>query len=253
MGRAWQPGFWEGLEIVRRSTLSASILAAVVLSAGSAEGQQISSPYEFLETAQGIRVFGGYVFADRGPIDIGPGSGPAIGAGYNIRVSGPFEFDGQVTFLPTSRRVFDITPTDSATLHEDPRAGLVELGTADLSLMLLDLTLRFDLTGPRTWHDLQPFALIGAGGVFRLAADNTVEENLPTDVELRVRFRNGFTGHVGAGVEWHFSDRFTLRFDARDVLWKIHTPRGFFQRGRLIDNEQWVQTGHLTLGLVWRY
>lgn len=247
---------------MRRSTRCSGILRgiaipAVLLLAGTLAApvgaQQITSPYDFVETAQGIRFFGGYVLTDRGTIDIGPGSGPVIGAGYNIRISGPFEFDAQASFLPTSRRVFDITPTDSATLREDPKAGLVELGTADLSLLLIDATLRFDITGPRTWHRLQPYALIGAGGAFRVASDNAVEANLPTDVDLRVRFRNGFTGHVGAGVEWHASRRFTLRADARDVLWKIHVPSGFFQTGRIIDDEQWVQTAHLNLGIVWRF
>lgn len=247
---------------MRRSTrcgtiLSGTAIAAILLLAGTlaapAGAQQIDSPYDFIETGQGIRVFGGYVFTDRGTIDIGPGSGPVVGAGYNIRVSGPFEFDARASVLPTSRRVYDITPTDSATLRADPKAGLVELGTADLSLLLVDATLRFDLTGPRTWYRLQPYALIGAGGAFRLTSDNTVEENLPTDVDLRVRFRNGFTGHVGAGVEWHPGRRFTLRAEARDLLWKIHVPSGFFQEGRIIDDEQWVQTAHLTLGLAWRF
>lgn len=221
--------------------------------AGPAHGQQIGSPYEFVETAQGLRAFASYIFTDRGVIGIGPASGAAAGVGYNIRISGPFELDAQATFFPTTRRVFDITPTDSATLREDPKAGLVELGTADLSLVLLDATLRFDLTGPRTWHRLQPYALIGAGGAFRAGSDDTAEENLPTDVELRVRFQNGFTGHVGAGFEWYATERLTLRADARDVLWKLHVPTGFFQPGRLIDDEEWVQNFQTSLGLVYRF
>lgn len=227
-----------------------AVLASI---AGPARGQQIGSPYDFIETAQGVRAFASYILTDRGSIDIGPGSGLAAGVGYNIRISGPFEFDTQATFFPTSRRVFDITPQDSATLREDPKAGLEELGTADLSLLMLDATLRFDLTGPRTWYRLQPYALIGAGGVFRLSSDDTAEENLPTDVELRVRFQNGFTGHVGAGFELYVTERMTVRADARDVLWKLHVPSGFFQPGRVIDDEQWVQNGQFSLGLVFRF
>lgn len=230
-----------------------AIVAALGSMAGPVRGQQIGSPYDFIETAQGVRAFASYIFTDRGSIDLGPGSGPAGGVGYNIRISGPFELDAQATFFPTSRSVYDITPQDSATLHDDPRAGLEELGTAGLSLLLLDATLRFDLTGPRTWYRLQPYALIGAGGVFRLASDDADEDNLPTDVELRVRFQNGFTGHVGAGFEWYATERITVRADARDVLWKLHVPSGFFQPGRRIDDEQWVQNGQLSLGLVFRF
>lgn len=227
--------------------------AVLALAAAPSSGQQITSPYDFVETSQGVRAFASYIFTDRGTIDIGPASGIGFGAGYNIRISGPFELDAQATYFPTSRTVFDITPTDSTVLAEDPKAGLVELGTATLDLLLVDATLRFDLTGPRTWYSLQPYALIGAGGVFRITDDNAAEENLPTDVELRVRFRNGFTGHVGAGFEWHVLRQFTVRVEARDLLWKLHVPQGFFQRGRLIDDEQWVQTAHLSLGLVWRF
>lgn len=231
------------------------MIAGATLSAlaTAVEAQQIRSPYRFVETAQGIRAFPSYIFTDRGVLGIGPGSGPAAGAGYTIRISGPFNFDAQASFFPTSRRVYDIVPTDSATLRENPRAGLVELGTADLSLMLLDASLRFDITGPRTWYRLQPYALIGAGGVFRVTSDDTVEEDLPTDRDLRVRFRNGFTGHLGGGIEWHPAERFTLRLDARDVLWKLHVPQGFFEPGRVIDAEEWVQNAHLSLGLVFRF
>lgn len=241
-------------EIVKRSILLLSVLAVAAAMARPAQAQQITSPYDFIETAQGARAFAGYIFTDRGPIDIGPASGPAFGVGYNIRVSGPFEFDAQATVFPTTRTVFDITAsTDSATLRADPKAGLIDLGTADLTLLLLDATLRFDLTGPRTWYNLQPYAMIGVGGAFRLTSSNEAEENLPTDLELRVRFRNGFTGHVGGGVEWHVAKHFSVRADARDNLIKLHVPEGFFQRGRLIDNEEWVQAANLSIALTWRF
>lgn len=227
--------------------------AALALLASPAAAQQISSPYDFVDTSQGIRAFGGYVFTDRGVIDVGPGSGPAAGVGYTIRISGPFNFDGQVTVLPTSRHVFDVT-SDTVGLGEDPNVGLRQVGTADLTLAMLDATLRFDLTGPRTWHRMQPYALIGAGGVFVVSRDDTVEEEeLPSDVDLRARFQNGFTGHVGAGVEWYAGDRFSVRLDARDVLWKVHVPEGFLVPGRDIEDDQWVQNVNLSLGLVYRF
>ena len=235
---------------MRRSTFCASAVAAVALFAGPAQGQQISSPYDFVETSQGIRAFASYVLTDRGVIDTGPGSAMAFGAGYGIRVSGPFQVDAQVSWLPTSRRVYRTTSvSDSA----DPMAGLEQIGEADLSLLLLDASIRFDITGPRTWYGIQPYALLGAGGAFRASSDNAVEEELPAGNELRVRFRNGFTGHVGLGAEWHVAERFSLRAEARDVLWKLHVPAGFIEGDRLIASEEWVQTAHLSLGLAWRF
>lgn len=241
------------LRNVIRGTLSGLLGAAALgLLAAPTAGQQISSPYEFVETSQGIRVFGGYVFTDRGAVDIGPGSAPAGGVGYTIRISGPFNIDAQASFMPTTRRVYDVTD-DTAGVSQDPMVGLVQLGTADLSLLMLDASLRFDITGPRTWYALQPYALIGAGGVFVVSTDNAVEEELPAESDARARFQNGFTGHIGAGVEWHATERFTLRADARDVLWKVHVPDGFQPGRRNIDDDPWVQNLHLSLGLVYRF
>lgn len=237
--------------MIRRSLLAAAVLAAFTLPAG-VQAQSIDSPYRFVETTHGFRVEAGYLFTDRGVLGAGPASGPLVGAGYNIRVSGPFEFDTRAAFVPTTRTVFDTEPTDSAELRANPRAGLDRLGTADISLLLLDATLRFDVTGPRTFFGIQPYALIGAGGVFRVGSNNAAEEALAEDSNLRVRFGNGFTGHIGAGLEWYPGRRLTVRLDARDLLWRIDLPDGFQEPGRVIDTSEWVQNAALSLGLVLR-
>ncbi len=240
---------------MRRTLAAVAALAALVAAARPTAAQTIPSPYDFVETSQSVQLYGTYISAGQGSIGIGPASGAALAVGYAVRVTGPFEFDTRLTFFPTTRTVYDLAAEqpDTATLRANPMAGLESLGTADLSLVLLDASLRFDLTGPRTWHRLQPFALIGVGGVVKVSSNNSVEENLPTDVDLRVRFHDGFTGHVGAGVEWHASDHISARFDARDLLWKIHVPQGFIDAGRLISSDEWVQTVHLNLGLVVRF
>lgn len=237
--------------MIKRSVLV--VLATVAAAATPAAPQQIDSPYDFVDSRMGVWAFGSAVYTDRGPIDLGPKSGYAAGLGYTVRISGPFNFDARAAYLPTERDVFTVVPTDPEVVEADPRAGLEQIGTADLHLLLLDASLRFDITGPRTWHRLQPYALIGAGGVVRVASDDAAEEDLPEDSDLAVRFRSGFTGHVGAGIEFYASQRFTFRLDARDILWKIHVPEGFFTDNRIVDNEQWVQTAHLSLGLSYRF
>lgn len=236
--------------MIQRSILAA---AALLWAAVPVHGQDIDSPYDFVDNSQGFWLFGGSVLADRGVIDTGPGSGYATGLGYTVRFSGPFNFDARVAYLPTDRRVYNVTAADSAAIAEDPMVGLVELGTADLSLLLIDAALRFDITGPRTWHGIQPFALLGVGAIIGATSDNSAEASLPTDIDLRVRFKNGVTGHIGVGAEAYLSDRFSLRFEARDLLWKIHIPDGFQVPGRLIDDSKWVQTGHFNLGLAYRF
>jgi opacity protein-like surface antigen len=239
--------------VIRRSAVFA--LLALAGAAAPTRGQGITSPYDFVETSMSLRAIGAYVVPNRGAIDIGPGASYAAGLGYTIRVSGPFAVDVRALYMPTTRRVYDVVAdADSAAIAADPTEGLDLVGEADLTLLIADASLRFDITGPRTWHRLQPFVLIGVGGVIRVASDNAVEDSLPEDMpELRARFRTGFTGNVGAGIEWHASDRVTLVAEARDVLWKIHVPDGFFVRGRNIDNEEWVQTAHLSLGLAFRF
>lgn len=239
--------------MIRRILQTVLVLAAAALFVRPGSAQTIRSPYDFVENSQGVRVFAAYVATDRGTINVGPGSAMGYGVGYTIRLSGPFNLDGRLSYLPTDRQVFDITEADSAAIREDPTVGLVELGTADLALALLDVSLRFDITGPRTWHNLQPYALLGVGGVLVVSTDNAVEQDLPTDIDLRVRFQNGVTGHVGAGVEWHLGDHFGIRAEARDLLWNVDIPDGFFVPGRVIDDSEWVQTAHLSLGLSYRF
>lgn len=242
--------------MIKRSALAVLAVAVVAvagLTASPAASQEITSPYEFVDHSMALWGFGSAVFADRGTIDVGPGSGYAAGLGFTVRISGPFNFDARAAYVPTDRRVYNVVAADSAAVREDPMVGLEQVGTADVSLLLLDASLRFDVTGPRTWHRLQPYILLGAGAALRMASDNGAEEALPDDSDLRVRFENGFTGHVGAGVEAYLSDRLSLRADARDVLWKVHVPAGFLVDGRVIDDEEWVQTAHLGLGLAFRF
>lgn len=242
--------------MIKHSILAAGILLALGLAGPTpADAQDIASPYDFVEGSHGFYAFGSAVFTDRGTLDTGPGSGYGMGLGYTLRISGPFSIAARAAYLPTDRRVYTDTATlaDSTALRDDPMTGLDQVGTADISLALLDASLRFDLTGPRTWHRIQPYVLLGVGGVLVPSQANTGEDQLPAEVPLQVRFRDGFTGHVGAGFDLHLSDHLTVRADARDVLWKLHVPVGFFGTGRVIDDEQWVQTGHLSLGLTFRF
>lgn len=242
--------------MINRSLLAAA-LSLVLGVAGAAPGQAqgISSPYDFIEGSQGFYGFGSAVFTDRGTLGTGPGSGYAAGGGYQLRISGPFMLDVRAAYLPTDRDVYTDTavPADSLALRADPTFGLQQIGTADLSLMLLDASLRFNVTGPRTWHRVQPYFAIGVGGALVAAADNSVEAQLPEDRELRVRFQNGFTGHVATGLELFLTEGLTIRADVRDILWKVQVPLDFIAVGRVIDDEQWVQSAHLSLGLSLRF
>jgi hypothetical protein len=217
--------------------------------------QAITSPYDFVERSQAVYGYATYVVADRGVIGTGPGGGPALGMGYSLRVSGPFTVDARLAHLWSSRTVYRLEDPqpDSELIRQDPMQGLDAVGGADLSLLLTEVSLRFDITGPRTWNNLQPFALIGAGGAFRTGADHSLEEERDIGPAFQVRFRNGATGHFGGGVEWYLTQRFTVRAEARNVLWRIHVPSGFITTARVIDDRGWVQTGHFSVGAGFRF
>lgn len=243
----------ESVSVIKRIGLVAAA-AAILFMAGPTAAQTITSPYDFVERGQSFRAHVTYVAADRGIIGIGPGSGVATGVGYTLRVSGPFTLDTRFAYLPTSRTVYTLDDdADPDLIVDDPTVGLEEIGTADLSLSMVDLSLRFDITGPRTWNRLQPYALIGAGAIFRTSAEHSAEEDLRQDVDLRVRFRNGVTGHIGAGIEMHLSPSFSLRLDARNMFWRLHVPTGFITTARVIDDREWARSGHLGVGVGWRF
>lgn len=242
--------------MIKRTLLAAATLTALVhLGATPAMAQNITSPYDFVDRSHSVYLFGSAVLTDRGTLDTGPGSSYALGLEYSYRISGPFNIAARVAYVPTDRRVYNDTSTvaDSLALQEDVTFGLDQVGTADVSVLLLDASLRFDLTGPRTWYGFQPYALLGVGGLLVTSQGTDGEDQIPPDEATFVRMRDGFTGHVGAGVEFYVSQNLTVRADARDLLWKIHLPVGFQQSGRVIDREQWVQTAHLSLGLSFRF
>lgn len=230
-----------------RRTGSLGLIAAVLLSTGSARAQDITSPYRFIDESQALGLFGGYVLTDRGARDLGPKSSPAVGLRYSLRVRGPFVLEGEAAFVPSTRTVLDTAMADGA---------FRRLGEADLSLALVQAALRFNITGPRAYYGLQPFLLVGGGGIMdvsdsedafrdQLVADDVVAEEVVFD------FGTSFAAQIGAGIEWFATRRITVRADVRDVFWQIATPAAF--RDQNIASEEWLQNFAFMLGLSYRF
>jgi hypothetical protein len=219
------------------------LLALMLAAAGSADGQaqSIPSPYRFIETSQRVGVTGGYVFSSEGALGLGPQSAPFMGARYSIRISGPFTAEGEVGFVPTTRMVWDTVAGDTTRQV---------IGEANMSIALASAALRFNITGPRTWHRLQPFLILGGGLAIDLSGEAEAEEDLSDPV--RFDFGTSFAGHLGGGVEWFLSPGWSLRVDGRNTLWKLETPDAFFttDRGLLIPTDEWAQNFVLSAGLA---
>jgi hypothetical protein len=224
----------------------AAVLAACALVATPAPGagQQIRSPYRFLEKTQAGGLFVGYLGADRGQFDLGPGSSPLFGARYGIRLSGPFTIEGEASFLPTSRFVIGL---DQDTVAADSIVSRpVRVGReSDQSLLLLLAGLRFNLTGPRTFRNLQPYLLVGGGAVIELS-DEDRGTDLPPDV--RFDFGTSFAGQLGGGIEWFVMRRLGLRLDGRLVFWEIDMPRAFREEVPRAPDDEWVQHFYVSAG-----
>lgn len=223
------------------------IAAAVLVPATSAHAQDITSPYRFIDESQALGLFGGYVLTDRGELDLGPESAPAIGLRYSLRISGPFMLEGEAAFVPSTRTVFEPAADDGA--HSP-------LGEADLSLALVQGALRFNVTGPRAFHGFQPFLVVGGGAVLdvgdsesafrdQLVVDNVVAEN------VLFNFGTSFAAQIGAGIEWFASRRITVRADVRDVFWQIEAPLAFVENN--VASEEWLQNFVFLLGLSYRF
>jgi len=218
------------------------VLLSVLLPA-AASAQRIDSPYRFVEHGQSVGAFAGYVSTGQNPLELGPKSAAMFGARYSIRISGPLKAEATIGYMPTTRDAFAV---DTLSGDEKNRAFLAE---ADAEMLSATAALRFDITGARTWHRLQPFVLAGGGVVVDLASLTEEEEDLPVDD--RYDFGTSFAGELGAGIELYLSDRLTLRADARDVFWKLPTPAGFVlaaERGELSRSE-WVSNWVMSAGI----
>lgn len=218
---------------------------SIAFSATGAAAQQIESPYRFVDDGQQAGVFVGHVLTDPGTLDLGPESATGVGLRYGIRIAGPFSVEAAGMVLPTTRAVQDTfvvgTDTTSGPAEGNP--------SADMTLGIATIDLRFDITGPRTWHRLMPFALLGIGGAFVVSEDD--EQDLGLDPDLRFRMGTRLIGDLGVGVEWFPLERFIVRLDARTMLWQIDAPNGM----RTLDAplEEWVQNFLLAAGVSFRF
>jgi hypothetical protein len=216
--------------------------AVLLLVPAGLRGQEIRSPYRFVDANQAVGVFGGYVITDRGNLELGPESAPVFGARYRIRVSGPIDVAGSVGLLPTSRSLIglDTTATDTSR---------VRVGETDLTLLLLEGALRFNVTGPRTYRGMQPYLALSLGVAIDASGTSAEEEEL-LPVEARFDFGTSFAAGIGGGVDIYLRRGLSVGLDARDTLWKLSTPRALLAADMRAPESEWTQNLQLSAG-VW--
>lgn len=230
-----------------RISARAALCAAALLSATAAEsvaGQQIPSPYRFVETSQEIGVVAGLVNPATGRFGFGPSSLALVGARWGIQISGPLGFEAAADIRPGSRDVVDPGRSE----------GDRVVGEADVLLGSAEGRLVLTLTGDRTWNGLAPYVALGGGMIFDLSGDDPADEVLlPED---RFDFGSSFLGTAGLGSRLYLSDRFVLRGDGTFSLYKIDTPPGYSDPDRqfeAVEEGEWVSGLALTLSLGYRF
>jgi opacity protein-like surface antigen len=215
-------------------------LSMLLSLATQAAAQAINSPYRFIDEKQAGGAWVGYLVTSEGALGLAPKSGPVIGGRYTIRLSGPFVVEADIGLFNSTRSVRDTVVVDSARRV---------VGEADFTAFHAIGSLRFNITGPRTWHSLQPFVLFGAGGVVDISPRTDIDDDVSADA--RFEFGTSFAGQLGGGIEWFPSRRITVRVDARNLLWKITTPTGFLlgEFGARAPGDEWLQNGQFTAGI----
>jgi hypothetical protein len=206
--------------------------------------QTIPSPYRFWETRQEAGPFAGWISPGTGRFGYGPAASPLVGARYGLDFPGPLSIEGVVNWIPTTRDVVD------------PRReeGQRVIGSSDASLLGVDARLKLSLTGQRTWHGLNPFALAGAGLMWDLADPSADEEELEEDD--RFELGTAFVGQLGGGLRVFLSDHWIVRTDALLHVWKLDTPAGFRDVSRGFGDvgaSEWVNASSVSVGAAYRF
>jgi hypothetical protein len=220
-----------------RQPLFASVFVGLLaLAAGAAEAQEIRSPYRYIEPAQSLGVYAGFLAATAGEPPVGPQDGPIFGLRYNLRFTGPLSGEAALSLVPTDRQVI---ATDTAEIEPRPTGA-----TAPMTLLIAEAGLRFHLTGPRTWRGLAPY-LVATGGMAtdlsgRSAADEELHET------QRFRFGPSFAVGAGVGTDWFVSERLSLRLEARDHILRVRIPAGLLETRR--EETQWTNNFAFSLG-----
>jgi hypothetical protein len=120
-------------------------------------------------------------------------------------------------------------------------------------MLLIDLGLKFNLTGLKTWHGLVPF-VSGSAGL-------AISSGGPVD-SSGYNFRRKLTVAPGVGLRWYPGGRMAITLEGRAVLWRLHYPVDFKRISSpdgipvLAGNEpenEWTTHPSFRVGVGWTF
>jgi hypothetical protein len=184
--------------------LMATAAAAQV---GHAPGR---SPYRDIRFGKSITPIFGRLGGEGGEARVGPQDGNTYGIRFGFRMSGFIEGGLSASYMDLQRFIVD--PDDSVATRVS--------GPVDQSVVLIEAALQFNITGGKTWHNLQPFL---SGGLGYAMASSTDQDTTGFD------FGKRFSISPGVGARYFLGDRIQLRVEARRHFWKLKYPQSFLE------------------------
>jgi len=111
------------------------------------------SPYRDIVTRQELTLIAGWFNGNPSEANVGARPGPLYGLRFGTRLSG--SMDLLATFAGVNSSRYVINPDSPLTSRTT--------GPINYDLVIVDLTLGFNLTGRKTWHGVAPYLGLGAG------------------------------------------------------------------------------------------
>ena len=209
------------------------LVAALALAARPTSAQGISTPIRYVEQAQAIGPFAGYVFAntdltlnDSTTVPIGPKAAPVFGVAYEVRASGPLSLQARLGYMPTTRQVFLAEAVNDSNAIRAISTGR----TASVGVLLAEVGFLFHVTGPRAYHGLALYLGFTGGFARQISGKDPQESTVPGPE--RYRFGPSFAVGTNLGSDVFLTNRLSLRLELDGRLWRESGPAGFRSKGQ---------------------
>jgi hypothetical protein len=204
------------------------------------------SPYRDILHGSGWTFMAGQVGGDGGPMQLSPNSGMSYGVRFDARFSGLLQGFVGLEYMGLERMV----------LHPDDSVVNRFSGPIDAPVWIPAIGLQVNLTGPKTWRHIAPFAAFTFGAAIgETAPEDTTKFDFGTKLLLA----------PSGGARIFIGQRIHMRVEAIWYMWKMKYPDNWLTEPseqpsepgepstapikEIEDLEDWVTTPSLRLGL----
>jgi hypothetical protein len=192
-------------------------LTVLFLLSGAAAGVQAQvghppsrSPYRDVRFGSSVTALFGNLGGDGGEARVGPHHGNTYGVRFGFRMSGFIEGGLSLSYMDLERFIVDA---------DDSVATRVS-GPVEQNVVTIEAALQFNVTGGKTWHNIQPFFTGGLGYALSSSTDADTSG---------FKFGKRFSISPGVGLRYYLGPRLQVRLEARRHFWKLKYPGSFLE------------------------